>query len=63
MAEPESVVRLQDLLARLEQAVADLEASEDPEATVEKLGAMSELAREVQAEIERARREAADASA
>ena len=60
MAEPESVVRLQDLLARLEQAVADLEATDDPEETVEKLGAMSELAREVQSEIERARREGTD---
>ena len=55
--EPESVKRLQGLLDRLEQARAQLEATEDPEQAVDVLQSLAELAREIQAEIERARRE------
>jgi hypothetical protein len=44
-------------------ARAKLEAAHDPEQAVEVLGELSELAREVQAEVERARREGADADA
>ncbi len=50
--------RLQGLLDRLEAARARLEGLEDPEQAVDVLGELSELAREVQAEVERARREA-----
>lgn len=56
--EPESVARLQDLIARLEQARAQLDATQgDPEQAVDVLQSLAELAKEIQAEIERARRE------
>lgn len=56
--EPESVARLQDLIARLEQARAQLDATQgDPEQAVDVLQNLAELAKEIQAEIERARRE------
>ncbi len=48
---------LEDLLARLDATLAELERSDDSEDAVERLTAMAELAREVQAEIERLRRE------
>jgi hypothetical protein len=56
--------RLQDLLARLETTLAELEAVDDSAGAVERLTAMAELAREIQMEIDRLRREgdAADAS-
>ncbi|HEY7196499.1 MAG TPA: hypothetical protein VH306_04895 [Gaiellaceae bacterium] len=61
MNEPESVARLQELLAKLEATLSELESSEDSEQAVERLGDMAELAREVQGEIDRARREGPDA--
>jgi hypothetical protein len=63
VSEPESVARLQELLQRLEKTLGELEATEDSEQAVERLGDMAELAREVQAEIDRARREGPDAVA
>jgi hypothetical protein len=63
MSEPDSVARLQDLLQRLEVTLGELESTEDSEQAVERLGDMAELAREVQAEIDRARREGPDADA
>ena len=47
--------RLQELLVRLDEALAELERSTDSEDAVEKLSSMAELARDVQAEIERLR--------
>jgi hypothetical protein len=56
--EPESVARLQDLLDRLEQARVQLEATEgDPEQAVDVLQSLADLAKGIQAEIDRARRE------
>jgi hypothetical protein len=57
--------RLQELLAQLDTTLAELEAVEDSADAVERLTVMAELAREVQAEIDRLRREgdAADAPA
>jgi uncharacterized coiled-coil DUF342 family protein len=55
--EPESVQRLQDLADRLEQARTQLETTDDPEQAVEVLQRLTELAKEIQAEIDRARRE------
>ena len=49
--------RLGELLTRLEDELAALEGTDDSEQAVERLAAMAELAREVQAEIERLRRE------
>ena len=65
-ADGEAGHHLDGLLARLEAALAELERSEDSEDAVERLTAMAELAREVQAEIERLRdevRSGGDASA
>jgi hypothetical protein len=56
--EPEPVRRLQELLDRLEQTRAELESADDPEKAVTVLRELAELAKEVQAEVERARREA-----
>ncbi len=57
MNEPDSVVRLQELLEKVEAARVELEHSEDPEQAVKVLQELAELAKEVQAEVERARRE------
>jgi hypothetical protein len=54
----ESLARAESLLERLDAARARLEGTEDPERAIELLGELSELAKEVQAEIERAKREA-----
>jgi hypothetical protein len=62
MSEPDAVARLQELLEKVEAARAELEQTEDPEETVRVLEELSGLAKEVQAEVERARRDA-DASA
>lgn len=62
MSEPDPVARLQELLEKVEAARADLEAADDPERAVQVLQELSDLAREVQAEVDRARRDA-DASA
>ncbi len=62
MSEPDAVARLQELLEKVESARAQLEATDDPERAVEILQELAELAKEVQAEVDNARREA-DASA
>jgi putative NADPH-quinone reductase len=53
--------RLDQLLAQLEEERARLEGAEDAEEVVDILGELADLARDVQAEIERIRREGADA--
>jgi hypothetical protein len=60
VSEPESVRRLEELLERLEKARAELENAEDPERAIDVLGELADLAKEVQAEIDRARSEGAD---
>ena len=54
----ESLGRAEDLLARLETARAKLEATEDPEAAIEVLAELAVIAKQVEAEIARAKREA-----
>ena len=54
----ESLARAESLLERLDATRARLEATDDPEQAIELLAELSDLAREVQAEIERAKREA-----
>jgi hypothetical protein len=61
-AEPDAVARLQELLEKVESARAELETADDPERAVQVLQELADLAKEVQTEVERARREA-DASA
>lgn len=64
MATGDSLGRAEELLSRLEAARAELErlaASEEggsPERALELLGELSELAKSVEEELERARREA-----
>jgi hypothetical protein len=60
-AEPEALRRLQELLTRLEAAHRELEKTDDAAHAVEIRRELAELAREVQGEIEQARREAPDA--
>jgi hypothetical protein len=50
--------RAEELLERLEEARAKLEATSDPEQAVDVLGELAEIAKQVEAEIELARREA-----
>jgi hypothetical protein len=47
-----------ELLTKLEAKREELEQTEDPEAAVDLLAEITELAKEAHAEIERARREA-----
>jgi hypothetical protein len=63
MTDAGRVDRLQELLDRVERLRAELEAAESPEQAVEVLGSLNDAAREVQAEIERMRREGPDAVA
>jgi hypothetical protein len=60
--QPDAVARLQELLEKVEAARAELESADDPERAVQILQELADLAKEVQAEVERARRDA-DASA
>jgi len=63
MSQQDPVGRLQELLDRLEGARKRLEETEDPERAVDVLRELADLAKEVQVEIERARREEGHADA
>jgi hypothetical protein len=58
----ESLQRAEQLLERLEAARARLEATDDPDGAIETLSELSEIAKQVEAELTRAKR-AADADA
>jgi len=60
VTEAESAHRLQDLLAELEATLAALESADDSQAAVDRLAEMADLARDVQGEIERLRRDTPD---
>ena len=62
-AGPEPGGRLEALLAELEETLAAIEKTEESEEAVELLATLAELAREVQAEIDRLRADAPDAPA
>ncbi len=51
------LIRAEELLARLEAARERLERTDDPDAAVDLLDEIAQLARDAHAEIERARRE------
>ena len=57
----ESLQRAEELLKRLEDARARLAQTDDPNAAVEVLQELSQIAKDVEVEIQRARREAGDA--
>jgi hypothetical protein len=54
----DSLKRAEELLGKLEQARARLEATEDPEAAIDVLSELAEIAKQVEAELARAKREA-----
>ena len=61
MSAEESLQKAEELLAQLEETRADLERlseSEDVDGAIEALTRLSELAKQVEAELQRARREA-----
>ncbi len=63
MNEAESARRLQELLSRLDAELAALERTDASDEAVDRLTQMADLAREVQSEIDRLRREERDAPA
>jgi hypothetical protein len=54
----ESLNNAEDLLARLEAARARLDETQDPDRAIEILQELAELAKEVEAELQRAKRAA-----
>jgi hypothetical protein len=54
----DSLARAEELLARLETVRAKLESTEDENEAIAVLSELSEIARQVETELERARREA-----
>jgi hypothetical protein len=58
----ESLKRAEELLAQLDKVREQLEATEDPEAAIDLLSELSRIAKEVDSELNRAKR-AADADA
>lgn len=54
----DSLRRAEELLGRLEQTRERLEATTDPEQAIDVLAELAEIAKQVETEIERARREA-----
>ncbi|HEY2217871.1 MAG TPA: hypothetical protein VGH35_00885 [Gaiellaceae bacterium] len=65
MSADESLSKAEGLLARLEAARERLESTDDPDQAIEVLQELADLAREIEAELQRARRaseaDAADA--
>jgi hypothetical protein len=59
-AAEESLKRAEELLERLEQTRARLEATNDPEAAIDILGELADIAKQVEAELEQARRDAGE---
>lgn len=58
MSSEDALQAAEALLARLEATRARLEATDDPEQAIEILAELSELAKQVEAELQRARRQA-----
>jgi hypothetical protein len=58
MSAEDSLKRAEELLEKLEQSRARLEQTDDPEAAIEVLSELAEIAKQVEAELARARREA-----
>lgn len=58
MTADESLDRGEELVGRVESLREQLETTDDPERAIEILGEVSQLAKEAEAELQRARREA-----
>jgi exonuclease VII small subunit len=57
-AADESLKRAEKLLDRLEKTRERLESTDDPEAAIDILGELADIAKQVEAELEQARRDA-----
>ena len=60
MSAEDALTRAEQLLERLERTRERLEETKDPEAAIDILGELAEIAKQVEAELDRARREAGD---
>ena len=60
MSAEESLKRAEELLGRLEQTRERLEAADDPDAAIDILAELSEIAKQVEAQLEQARRDAGE---
>lgn len=58
MSSDDALVHAEELLKQLEEVRGRLEQTDDPDVALELLGELSELAKQVHAELERAAREA-----
>jgi hypothetical protein len=58
MSSEDALARAEELLGRLEAARTRLEQTEDPEQAIEILAELAELAKQVEGELQRARRQA-----
>jgi exonuclease VII small subunit len=56
----ESLKRAEELLGRLEQTRERLEAADDPDAAIDILAELAEIAKQVEAALEQARRDAGE---
>ncbi len=56
----DALTKAEELLDRLERTRVRLEETKDPEAAIDILGELAEIAKKVEAELERARREAGE---
>jgi hypothetical protein len=54
----DALTRAEELLDRLDRTRERLEGTQDPEAAIDILGELAEIARQVETELEQARREA-----
>jgi hypothetical protein len=61
MSAEDSLHKAEELLKRLELTRAKLEETEDPQEAVDVLAELAEIAKEVQLQVEQAKREADDA--
>jgi poly(A) polymerase Pap1 len=60
MTAEDALTRAEELLDRLERTRAKLEETKEPEAAIDILGELAEIARQVVVELERARRGAGE---
>jgi hypothetical protein len=57
LSSEESLQHAEDLLERLERTRQELESTEDPDRAIEILSELAEIAKEVEAELARAKKE------
>jgi exonuclease VII small subunit len=58
MSAEDSLQRAEDLLQRLERTRQELESAQDPDRAIEILSELAEIAKEVEGELTRAKKEA-----